>query len=317
MPLFRRGSDEGGEAREAAAAEQQASLEALAHGGLPLRAQQRLSELAGGEAPFTSDLSVSEFALAHSIGLRPLGQVMGSSIYHVGWQQSPGGWAGWQAGGLSQELTMLSEAWNEARGRAFGRLEQEARMLGADAVVGVQLTTGRHEWAVGSIEYVVVGTAVRIEGAGQRDDPVMTDLSAQDYWRLVQAGYRPVGIVGASSVYYIVSSWQQQRAQSGFASWVNQELAEFTQGVYDARETALGRVSAGARQQGATGMVGVSISHSVEQRESNNRTDLIVTIHVLGTGIAAGEARVGQTPPLLRVDLNVDGHPTHVLGGRG
>ena len=134
MPFFRRQSEEGRAAGELAAAEQAASLAALESGGLPLRAQQRLAEIAGG-AFFTSDLSVSEFALLHSLGLRPLGQVMGSSIYHVGWQQSPGMWGGWQPGGVSQELTVLSEAWNAARERAFGRLQQEAKALGAHTVV--------------------------------------------------------------------------------------------------------------------------------------------------------------------------------------
>src|SRR5438045_1996759 len=164
MPLFRRGGEDDRDVREAAAAEQAASLAALERGELPLRAQQRLAELGAEGGLFTSDLSVNEFALGRAIGLRPLAQVMGSSIYHVGWQQSPGGWAGWQAAGVSQELTIVSEAWNEARRRAFGRLAQEGRLLGAHAVVGVQLTTGRHDWAAGAIEYVTVGTAVRIDG---------------------------------------------------------------------------------------------------------------------------------------------------------
>ncbi len=162
MPLFRRGSDDDREAQQAAAAEQAASLAALERGELPLRAQRRLGEIGktGGSGLFTSDLSVGEFALAHAIGLRPLAQVMGSSIYHVGWQQQPGGW-GMQMGAISQELTVVSEAWNAARLRAFARLEQEATLVGADAVVGVRLTVGSHDWAAGSIEYVAVGTAVR------------------------------------------------------------------------------------------------------------------------------------------------------------
>ncbi len=64
---------------------------------------------------------MNEFALGEASGLRPVAQVMGSSIYHVGWQQSPGAWAGWQASGVSQELTTLSEAWNtHAGGRSAG-----------------------------------------------------------------------------------------------------------------------------------------------------------------------------------------------------
>lgn len=319
MPLFRRGDPGARERNEAAAAEQAASLEALERGGLPLRAQQRLADVAAGDL-FTSDLTVNEFALLHSLGLRPLAQVMGSSIYHVGWQQRPGQWGGWQPGGLSQELTVLSEAWNTARERAFGRLEQEARLLGADAVVGVRLTKGAHDWAAGSIEYIAVGTAVRIVGAERSERPVLTDLSGQDYWKLWQAGYRPLGVVGASSVYYVVSSWQQQQAMSGmFSGWANQELGDFTQGVYDAREATLGRVSAEARRHGAAGVVGVSIEHSVEEREidagGGHRTDLVVTMHVLGTTIAERTHTGADTTPSLTIDLRAGTHSAHVLGG--
>jgi uncharacterized protein YbjQ (UPF0145 family) len=316
MPFFRRRDDDDREGREAAAAEQAASLAALERGELPLRAQQRLVQLGGAGGLFTSDLSVNEFALGRAIGLRPLAQVMGSSIYHVGWQPSPGSWAGWQAAGVSQELTILSEAWNEARRRAFVRLAQEACLLGADAVVGLQLTTGRHDWAAGAIEYVTVGTAVRIEGAASEPDPVLTDLSGQEYFQLRAAGYRPLGVVGATSVLYVVSGWQQRQAQQGmFSSWANQELGDFTQGVYDARELALGRVSAEARRQGAAGMVGVSLAHSVEEREASSRRDLVVTVHVLGTSIASETETVSAVAPTLTVDLSADSHPAHVLGG--
>jgi len=319
VPFFRRQGEGEREAAAAVAAEQAASLAALEAGGLPLQAQRRLAETSA-DGLFTSDLSVAEFALLDSVGLRPLAQVMGSSIYHVGWQQSPGRWGGWQPGGVSQELTVLSEAWNSARGRAFGRLEQEARALGAHAVVGVELMIGRHDWAAGAIEYIAVGTAVRIEGAEAVARPTLTDLSGQDYWKLHQAGYRPLGVVGASSVYYIVSGWQQSRIQQGlFSSWANQELPDFTQGVYDVREATLGRVSDEARRQGAAGMVGVSIVHSVEEREvdagGTHRTDLIVTMHVLGTSIAERGNAVDDMSPALLIDLSADNHPGHLLGG--
>lgn len=319
MPLFRRGNDDDHEARQAAEAEQAASLAALERGELPLRAQQRLAEIGKtGGAIFTSDLSVGEFALAHAIGLRPLAQVMGSSVYHVGWQQRPGAW-GMQMAAISQELTVVSEAWNTARLRAFARLEQEAKLVGADAVVGVRLTVGRHDWAAEAIEYVAVGTAVRIDGAERAERVALTDLSGQDYWKLWQAGHRPLGVVGATTVHYIVPGWATQQAQSGFyASWANQELQDFTRGIYDARETALGRMTAEARHQHAAGVVGVSISHHIEQREAgggSGRRDLIVTFHVLGTAIGErrSEGRKLEVSP--RLDLSRDTHPPHLLGG--
>ena len=319
MPLFRRGSDEDREARAASEAMQAASLAALERGELPLRAQQRLGQRGKAAASlFSSDLSVAEFALAREIGLQPLAQVMGSSIYHVGWQQRPGGW-GVQAGGISQELSVVSAAWNTARLRAFARLEQEAKLVGAAAVVGVRLTIARHDWAAGAIEYVAVGTAVRIDGAEPAERPVLTDLSGQDFWKLWQAGQRPLGVVGASTVHYIVAGWSTQQAQSGmFSSWANQELTDFTRGVYDARETALGHMTKEAQEHGAAGVVGVSILHQIEQREAgggSGRRDLVVTFHVLGTAIGprSSEGREFEASP--RLDLSRNTQLPHVLAG--
>lgn len=296
MSPFRRASAEQREARRAAAAEQAASLEALGRGELPLRAQQRLGELGKLERQlFTSDLSVSEFALIDQLALRPVSQVMGSSIYHVGWQPQTATW-GWQSNAISRELSVISQAWNEARRRAFARLEQEARLVGADAVVGVKLARGSHDWATGAIEYVAIGTAVRIGSAPAAARPTLTDLSGQDYWKLQRAGYGPLGVVGASSVYYIVPGWSTRQAQSGlWSSWANQELKDFTRGVYDAREAALGRLTAEARALGAAGVVGVTITQSTEEREidagGSHRTDLVVTFHLLGTAIAERGSR--------------------------
>ena len=65
--------------------EQQAGLAAQ---GVPQDAMRRLAELQPGKpgAIFTSDLSVNEFLLVREAGFRPLGLVLGSSIYHVGLQ---------------------------------------------------------------------------------------------------------------------------------------------------------------------------------------------------------------------------------------
>ena len=141
-------------------AELQESLERVESGGIPVAAERRLRELGEHGGAFTSDLSVADFALCHQLGLRPLAQVMGSSIYQVGYQNTP--WP-MSAGGFMFELNFLSDAWNEVRRRALNRLALEAGHVGADAVVGVELRTGAHDWAENSIEYVVIGTAVRHE----------------------------------------------------------------------------------------------------------------------------------------------------------
>src|SRR6266849_2430515 len=320
MPFFRRGSDDEREAQSRAETEQVASLDALAHGALPLRAQQRLGEIGKAASGFfTSDLSVDEFALVHALGLRPISQVMGSSIYHVGWQQRPGSFGGWQPGGVSQELTVVSEAWNTARLRVFARLRQEAELVGANAVVGVHVTKGQHDWAAGAIEYVAVGTAVRTDGVEPTERPVLSDLSGQDTWKLWRAGYRPLGVVGASTVHYVVPGWSTQQASGYWSSWANQELRDFTRGVYDARETALARMTAEARKIGAAGVVGVSTEHTAEEREAgagaSRRRDLVVTFHVIGTAIGERQAEGRDLDVSPRIELRKDSLSPHVLGG--
>src|SRR5579859_6982916 len=133
MPWFQKKSDDDRRKEEdarqeqaKAALDQQASIDALQRGGIPLQAQRRLDELHSRESPFfTSDLSVNEFLLAKHAGYRPLTQVMGSSVYHVGWQRTPGYW------GSSHELETVSGAMNHCRELALGRLQEEAERVGA------------------------------------------------------------------------------------------------------------------------------------------------------------------------------------------
>jgi uncharacterized protein YbjQ (UPF0145 family) len=262
----------------------------------------------GEGRPFTSELSVPAHALSRLSGARPIAQVMGSSVYQVGWQYYPWG-SGWGGGAVTTELETLSEAWNDARRRALGRLEEEARLAQADAVVGVTFAQHRRELAGGEVEVVVHGTAVKLpEGAGV---PVLSDLSLAEFTLLRQAGYSPVGIVAATSVWYVVPSWRTQRATIGWQRFQpNQELKDFTQGVYYARETAIGRATSDARTLGAHGLVGVTIDEEVDTREveQNNqkRVDLIATFHVLGTAIReAGEHR----PLGVRTAMNLGAAP--------
>ncbi|WP_405487545.1 hypothetical protein [Streptomyces sp. NBC_00096] len=67
--------------------------------GVSEDAMRRLARLQPGEkgSLFTSDLTVNEFLLVREAGFRPLGLVLGSSVYHVGIQL--GRWS------KNQELT--------------------------------------------------------------------------------------------------------------------------------------------------------------------------------------------------------------------
>lgn len=300
MPLFHRKSDEekrqeqaSEEHRQEEVAEAEASLKALKEGGIPVHAQRRLEELRTREDGFfTSDLSVSEFLLSRKAGLRPLSQVMGSSIYHVGWR-----YIGRNIN--SGEIASVTEALNDARILALGRLREEATRIGADLVVGVHVKRAGYDWAADMIEFSAIGTAMKLERNGAGEQPSLTNLSGQDFWKLYQNGYWPVGVVGGSCVYHAIPSWGAWRATNTFFGGLwNQELTDFTQGLYTARHRATSRMNGEASQLAAAGIVGMSIDHETEEYRvqlgnDQERTDMIVTFQTLGTAIVPFRANSG------------------------
>lgn len=288
---FGGGSGESQEAKE----RREASQRSLEQGGLPLNAIDRLREQASRQGTpghiFTSDLSVNELTLVGQAGYEPLGQVMGSSIYHVGWQWLPT-WSG-----NSGELEVLTQAFYEARHLALGRMQQEAALLGATGVVGVRLERKEYTWGMGLLEFAAIGTAIReadvAPSAQSGVAPFVSDLSGKDFWMLRQAGFRPVGFAVGNCTYYCVPNWRTQNATTGGffgGSWQNQELRDYTQAVYTARELAMERMEQEARTVGAEGVVGADVQVEVQPREvgsdNNRRIDMLYHFTAVGTAVA-------------------------------
>src|SRR6202012_1713786 len=128
---------------------------------------------------------------------------------------------------------------------AMSRMEAEAHALGADGIVGVQLQVRRVEWGEDVAEFIAIGTAVVGDNApptgtwrDNRGRPFTSDLSGQDFWTLLQAGYAPLGMVMGSCVYHIAH--QRFRQAMGHVGQ-NVAIPQFTGGVYDARELAFAR----------------------------------------------------------------------------
>lgn len=209
------------------------------------------ARLAESGKVWTSDLSVSEFALLDEAGYRPLEFVMGSSVYHIGWQQ--------QSLRQSTELQVLSQAMYTARANAMGRMLAEAAQVGADGVVGTQLSFRQHGISAEHIEFIAVGTAVISKdhpGETRRPDgaPFTSHLNVQDFYTLLKTGHVPVEFVMGVCVWHV--------AAQGFMQTIRQigqniEMPQWTQGYYDARETALSRMQAEAERVQADGITGV------------------------------------------------------------
>jgi uncharacterized protein YbjQ (UPF0145 family) len=300
--------------------EQAESLARIEAGGIPLSAERRLSELRGAQGAgggrvgsFTSDLTVSGFALCHQLGLTPLSQVMGSSIYQMGYQGAWGQMQGGYGGGAMIELDTLSQALNEVRERALHRLAEEAHQIGADAVVGVETRAGESELGGGgqlALEHMVLGTAVRRKDA-RSEQPVMTELSVADYALLLRAGIEPAGIVAWSSVFFSSYAYRGMLGAGGtMTSMQPYELSEFTQALYNARERTMGQINRQAAALGASGVVGVRIGHTIRPHTlssgmgggfgASELRGMMVTFNAVGTAIRQhADAEIQAPEPVI------------------
>jgi uncharacterized protein YbjQ (UPF0145 family) len=259
--------------------------------GLPKDALRRLAELQGKDALFTSDLSVNEFLLVKEAGFHPRGLVVGSSIYHIGFQTK--GWS------TSREVQTLTQAMYAARELAMSRMEEEAAVLGADGVVGVRLDVGFYEWGRGTAEFLALGTAVSAEDGGNwktpAGKPFTSDLSGQDFWTLLQAGHAPLGLVMGTCVYHVA---HQGMFQAMGNVGQNKEMPNFTQALYEARELAMERMQDEAKKVGAEGIVGVQI-----QEKSHVWGSHTIEFFAMGTAVRKLPDREIATP---RMVLSLD-----------
>jgi uncharacterized protein YbjQ (UPF0145 family) len=235
-----------------------------------ISSRRLVKQLTGGKAGspfFTSDLSTNEFLLAREAGCDPIGLVMGSSFYQVGFYRNF-----WGYRDRTGEVEALTQAQLAARELAVSRLQQEAALLGADGVIGVRLQQRRKSWDIsGMVEFTAIGTAVRIPGRSPTKLPFTSDLSGQEFWQLQQAGYQPKGLVFGVCSYYVHSDLNTRNLMNQ-SIWSrifgrgrqNQELVQLTQGFQDARELAITRMTAEIQQLSATGAVGMQIEMSEE-----------------------------------------------------
>jgi uncharacterized protein YbjQ (UPF0145 family) len=218
-----------------------------------LRADMRAAAAALSRPPTasagrtTSDLSIDEELVLHSIGWEPVELVSGASMHSV-----PFGVWSWGQG----EIEYASAGYARSFANATQRIHDACTTAGGHGVVGVHV-----EWAVerNHIDVALVGTAVRPVGATSLgSDPVfVSDLSGRDFALLHGAGWAPLGLAaGASFVYAPRRSVGATMKQSG----QNVELTNFTEAMYAAREAAMERMQSAAIGLGGTGVVEVKVT---------------------------------------------------------
>lgn len=176
---------------------------ALERRTLPSFVTERLQDAAIGKQPWVATMTPAELLLARSHGVRPIATVSGTCWFHYGWSWTEGHEEGWH--------------------HALNRIKREAHAAGANAVVDVRMRTLRHSFGP-SMDFTLIGTAIRVEGLKASPDPIVATVPALEFVRLLEMGIVPTGIaVGAR--YDWLGNWQ-----SGWSnSWQGQQTQWQTQ----------------------------------------------------------------------------------------
>ena len=266
-----------------------------------------------------SALSTAEFAAIRSVGFEPAGQVLGAAVYNIGFTggyNCPGAWSGF--GGYAQAYRSvtqvsgqggyasfgpLTQAMYAARHQAIDRMLAECAELGGHGIVGVSLTIG--SFPAGGLEFKAIGTAVRAPGAAPLGRPFSSDLSGQDFAKVIRAGWVPAGLALGISVGARHDDWLtvgQTRWGAG-----NAEVTGYTELVNDTRHDARVQLENDVRRIGGEGVVVSRLDRRVHEREcpmQEHGRDHIVEVTIVGTAIARF-ARTAATPSPLAI-LSLD-----------
>ena len=280
---------------------------------LPPHARERLAEIrasgTGGSA-----LTTDEFAAIRATGFEAAGQVLGAAVFNLGFTggySCPGAWSGGFAMPSQTQVSgsgysygsyaPLVKTMYEARRTAIARMVEECAALGGHGVVGVQLEIGA--FPAGGLEFKAIGTAIRAPGAPRLRRPFTSDLTGQDFAKLVTKGWMPVGLVLGISIGARHDDWQT-RTQTRWGAG-NTEVGGYTQLVNDTRHDARQELAKDVRRHGAEGVVIANMDLRVSEREcpayEGNR-DHIVEATTIGTAITRfSRSAEGRSAPALAI----------------
>jgi len=274
-----------------------------------------------------SALTSEEFAAIGSAAFEPVGQVFGAAVYSAGSASgySCPGASGSSAGGTRDRPAArapgrdgpgsfgpLVQAMYQARHTAIGRMTAECAQLGGHGVVGVRLS--RDPFPLGGLQFTAIGTAVRAPDVvhGPRV-PFTSDVSGQDFAKLITAGWVPVGLVLGISI----GSRHDDRTTTRQTRWGsgNAEVAGWTELVNQSRHDARRQLETDVERLGAEGVVIATMQLEVRERdcpETVGRRDHVVEVTLIGTAIASfpRPGRCDAWPALAVMTLGPRGRST-------
>lgn len=268
--------------------------------GLPPAAAARIAR-ASSDGVRSSLLSIRGQVGVQSVGLEPLGEVMGCIVEQIGWT----GWGGCGAyygrglGGFALAAPTLTsgggggyssfgpyvEALYRGYDTAMHRMLLEAQALGADGVVGVVTSRERLFDQSGAQEFVARGTAVRAGSTARPATLFSTDLSGGDVAKALHGGWVPAELVWGISVAIRHDDYATRMAARPWSTQ-NVEVPGYTELVTYARADARARFEQRAARLGADAATVSSMTLQIREIEpSEGHRDHVAEATVVGNSL--------------------------------
>ncbi len=233
--------------------------DALERGHIPEAAEERVKKTVSGQLPWMSTLDINDLYLADELRMTPLVQVTGSCYFQAA--SDTGGRIYLDS---NYDARNLVHAYYRAKNDAINRMSQEAALAGAHAIVDATFKFSRNQTLV---ECSVIGTAVAFDGVRPGKSPLVSPLSGEEFYKLLQVGWIP-------TQYCLGYHWHCMpvgyRTRSIASAWnfMNQELTPVVERFSETRRYAIKQMVSDARGgPRVDGFVGVQINTEIEETE--------------------------------------------------
>ena len=251
----------------------------------------------GSGAPWDSLLSAQEFAALAGVGFEPVGQVLGTTVVHLGYASRAGKCSGRYAYTLRTDLASVVGGPFGARLRklygvrrtALSRALEECGELGGDGIIGATLSI--RPFPAGGTEFTVQGTAVRARSTIRPAAPFGSHLSAQDFARLLRSGWVPAALVFGIA---LGARHDDMHTRRETRRWTvaDREVRSYTALVRDTRRDAREQLEREVAAVGADGVVVDGLTLQISERAcptQEGQHDHVAVATILGTAVVAFE----------------------------
>jgi uncharacterized protein YbjQ (UPF0145 family) len=257
---------------------------------------------------FTTGLRAGDLAVTGIAGLRPIGPVTGAGVLRSDFIHGNGRMTG--SPGRVYLYPESVAVVRTTRAEAVRQMAGNAAALGADAVVGIQVSHKERRWynrnlPGGVVESVASGIAVAWPDRPPRGGaPVLTNLDVQGCWKLFQSGYVPAGLVMST----IMTGCIARRLRTGPSvdalgarQWPADQYPDAAAMVTIGYRTMNEEIREQGQAMGAEGIIGVEFQRRKWGYEFVTRNSGVMCRQfkmigtVIGTAVVPDESAARQT----------------------